>query len=293
MRILKYITAIITMIILFLLIGCDKPLQEQAYSELAPETVLDNRQGIESVLISAYGNINWLDKTRINEWEGYPSDLTFARGGGEERTARIMENWEWDASIALPWNSGFINIYSNHYNVIRDTNLILDNIGDVAGLSDADVNALVAEAKFLRAWAYYRLYIYFGPTPLRTSTNDPQEMARASEDEIKAFIESEVLETIPLLPAPGQEQSYGRVTSGGAMGLLTKFFLNTKQWQKAADMAQNVIDLGTYELYPVYEDLLKVENERNSEFILVNPRHPNAGNNTQNYINGAFPPRVS
>lgn len=294
MNMYRYLLAFVLLVAISASTGCENLLNERAYSQLDPETVLDNRGGIESVLISAYGNINWLDKARINEWEGYPADLTFARQGGEERQARIMENWEWDASTTITGGNSadsFINIYSKHYNVIRDVNLILDNIGAVTGMSEEDVEALIAEARFLRAWAYYRLYIYFGPTPLRKSTEDPQEMARATEAEMVEFIETEILEAIPHLPAPGEEQNYGRVTNGGAMGLLTKFYLNTKQWQKAADMAESIIDMEVYELFPVFGDLLKVENEGNSEMMLVNTRHPNAGGgNTQDYINGAFPP---
>jgi len=293
MKLFNFIKTYVVILVITLFAGCDNMLQEHAYSQLDPETVLSDRQGIESVLISAYGNINFGDKALVNEWEGYPADLTFARGGGEERQARIMENWEWDSSTNISGGNSadsFINVYSRHYNVIRDTNIILDNIGAVQGISEDEANALIAETKFLRAWAYYRLYKYFGPTPLRTSSNDPSEMPRASEVEIKSFIESEIMEAIPYLPNPGQEASYGRVTTGGAMGLLAKFYLNTRQWEKAAEMSQNVIDLGAYELFPVFEDLLKVENERNSEMILVNSRNQNAAPNSQDYINGAFPP---
>lgn len=68
------------------------------------------------------------------------------------------------------------------------------------------------------------------------------------------------------------------------MGLLCKFYLNTKQWQKWADMAKQITDLNYYKLYSNYTDLFKVENERNIEFMLVDPQISN-GNN---YISGAF-----
>src|SRR5690625_4581652 len=128
---------------------------------------------MKTVSIYNYRNKKYSEKALIKECEGYPADLTFTRGGGEERQARIMENWEWDSSTNISGGNSadsFINVYSRHYNVIRDTNIILDNIGAVQGISEDEANALIAETKFLRAWAYYRLYKYFGPTPLRTSS---------------------------------------------------------------------------------------------------------------------------
>src|SRR5690625_5636821 len=174
MKLFNFIKTYVVILVITLFAGCDNMLQEHAYSQLDPETVLSDRQGIESVLISAYGNINFGDKALVNEWEGYPADLTFARGGGEERQARIMENWEWDSSTNISGGNSadsFINVYSRHYNVIRDTNIILDNIGEVQGISDDVANSLIAETKFLRAWAYYRLYKYLDRKSTRLNSS--------------------------------------------------------------------------------------------------------------------------
>lgn len=284
MYLVKYISTFAVTLSLLLLSGCDNPLKEQAHSELAPENVLNNREGIESVLVSAYGNIVWANlKMRLTRFESWPADLGWQTGGVENRTALTMMEWTWDAS-----QGHFNGTYNRMYNVVRDANLILDNVQEVEGIPEEDLNTLVAEARFLRAWAYYRLYIYFGPTPLRTSTDDPQEMTRASEDEMEQFIETEILEVIPDLPTPGEEANYGRATNGGAMGLLTKFYLNSKQWEKAAETALDIIEMNEYELFPDFEGLLKVENEGNSEMILVNTLHPDGP--FMNYMEGAFPP---
>lgn len=285
MKVIKYLSIVLATS--FLMFACDNPLEEQAHSQLAPENVLNNREGIESVLVSAYGSITWPGKSHINNFEEWPTGISWQTGGGENRQAVPMIQWSWDPSLPL-----FSNIYNRHYNAIRDVNLILENVDKIEGIPQNDVDALVAEARALRAWAYYRLYIYFGATPLRRSTQEPAEMARATEEEMENFIETELTEAIPNLPAPGEEENYGRITSGGAMGLLTKFYLNTKQWEAAAQTAQDVIDLGAYELVPEYENLLKASNNRNSEFMLVNTAHPEGpgGDDGQNYMNGAFPP---
>jgi hypothetical protein len=78
---------------------------------------------------------------------------------------------------------------------------------------------------------------------------------------MKQFIESEYLASIADLPAPGKEEAYSRINKGVVYAMLTKFYLNTKQWQKAADAAKSVMDLGYYSLFADYTKMFRVENE--------------------------------
>ncbi len=286
MKTTKYLTIVLLVGLLTLLLGCENPLEEQAHSQLAPDNVLSSQEGIESVLVSAYGSITWPGRARWNNVEEWPTDISWQTGGGENRAAVRFINWTWDPSMGL-----FNLIYNKSYNTVRDANILLENVGDVEAIPESQKEAYIAEARFLRAWAYYRNYIYFGPTPLRTSTQDPVEMSRADEEEFEQFIEDELVAAIPNLPDPGNAPNYGRATKGSAMGLLTRFYLNSRQWQKAADMAQDVIDLGYYELFPDYEGLLKAQNHGNREMMLLNTAHPQGpgGPNGQNYMNAAFP----
>lgn len=290
MKTTKYITMAFLAVSFVILQSCDNmlSLEEEAHSQLAPENVLNNQEGIESVLASAYGTITWPGRARWNNLEEWPTDISWQTGGGENRAAVQFINWIWDPTMPL-----FNVVYNRHYSTIRDVNTILENVEEIEGIPQQKADALIAEARALRAWAYYRLYIYFGPTPLRTSTQDEFEMPRAEEGEFLQFIEDELTAVIPDLPDPGNEPNYGRITSGGAMGLLTKLYLNTRQWQKAADAAQDVIDSGFYELFPVYENMFKVEHNGpdHPEFMLVNTAHPEGpgGLDGMNVMNATFP----
>jgi hypothetical protein len=96
---------------------------------------------------------------------------------------------------------------------------------------------------------------------------------------MRTFLEKEFIEAADLLPL--KQSEYGRATKGAALGFLTKFYLNTKQWQKCADAAQKVMDLTVYDLYPEYVDMFKVENELNQEYIFVSPCVNIAGQGNQ------------
>ncbi len=285
---MKLIKAFLYLFIIFslpVLESCKKILDEPLYSQLAPENFLTTEDGIESVIDAAFaeGYISGYRAHNVQNIENWCTDIDWDTRGGEHRTAIQMINFTWDASI--PWM--FNSMWQPAYRCIRNANVVLANV-DKAEISDDQKSLYKAEARFMRALSYYRLYNWFGPVPLRKSLSDSLALPRATDEEMKTFIESELKAVIPILPFPGTEKNYGRPNQGAAMALLCKFYLNTRQWQKCADMAKEVMDLQYYKLFPSYVDLFKVENERNKEFILVDPQVADGAGN--NFINGVFPP---
>ncbi|MFC4870296.1 RagB/SusD family nutrient uptake outer membrane protein [Negadavirga shengliensis] len=273
-------TLIITTLFVTMSSSCMDALEEKVFSQTTPDNLLDNENGIMALLGSCYGFTQNADRQRINMGE-YPTDIAFQTGGFENGIAINFLTFSWDPSV------GLFNMYYNiPYQAIRDANVLLENI-DGADISEEKINLYKSEARFLRAFNYYRLYNWFGPTPLRQSSSDELVLPRANEEELLSFIEQELMDVVPFLPDPGNEEAYGRATKGAALGVLTKFYLNTKQWQKCADVALQVIELGYYELFPVFEDMLKVENEGNREMIMVNAAIPQMFAN--NYMPAAFP----
>ncbi|HEX5552983.1 MAG TPA: RagB/SusD family nutrient uptake outer membrane protein [Chitinophagaceae bacterium] len=285
MKYFQYILFIALLMSLFAMESCKKMLDEPVYSQLAPGNFLTTRDGIESVLNAAFSEAYFSGgfEHGVRNFGNQCTDIEWETGGGENRGAVQMINFTWDASLAE-----FEVYWEREYRAIRNANEVLDHVGNVTSMTDQEKTLCSAEARFVRALSYAHLYDWFGPVPLRSSEADTLELSRATKDEVQSFIASELLAIIPELPDPGKEANYGRPNKGAAMALLCKFYLNTKQWQKCADMAQKIIGLNDYKLYPEYADLFKVENERNKEFILVDPQIPNGSGNW--YINGAFPP---
>lgn len=280
-KIIRYTTLAALLTLSF---GCEETLQEEIFSQLSPENFLTTQEGIKSVLDAAYaeGYINGYSHHSVRNIDEWCTDIEWETGGGENRIAVLMIDFTWDATVG--WMYG--DMWQKPYRAIRDANTVLENL-ETANISDESKTLFEAEARFIRAMSYYHLYTWFGPVPLRKSTTETLELPRASEEDLLNFIETEIIATIPGLPMPGAELQYGRVNKGGGRAFLCKYYLNTKQWQKCADMASEIINMGTYELYPDYAEMFKVQNERNNEFILVFPEIPNTPGN--NYINGAFP----
>ncbi len=256
-------------ILLFLAIGllslsaCSDFLDEQVYTEYDPESFLNTEAGINAVLNATYRQSRPLYRETWFSFAGWPTDLQLERGGGYAAPAATFANFQWQ-----PSNIFFVNNWREMYEAIRNANSLLDNIDNATSLSPDRINQLRAEAVFLRALNYYNLYDFFGPVPLITTTEELNfEVARASDEEIRSFIESELQFAVDNLPVDAELS--GKATKGAALALLGRYFLNTKQWQKCADALEEVIALNKYQLFTPIEGLFSVDNEGNSELIFV------------------------
>ena len=156
-------------------------------------------------------------------------------------------------------------------------------ISNAANLSDAVVPTFVAEARFLRAFAYYNLMDLYSKVPLTTeiSTVLPQQSSRT---ELFNFVETELLAIIDnLLPSGSNE--YGRVDQVAAWALLSKLYLNAEVWtgtsryEDCVNYSNEVIN-STYNINTndangngtAYDELFLADNDTNgaqNEFIFT------------------------
>lgn len=270
--------------VLFFQTACEKALEVTPPGELAPGNVLTTEAGIKSVLFSSYAFMQNPTPSRylINNSE-VTTDVGINSGGTEFLTLTQLMNFTWDATLGTFQS----DVWAPNYRSIRDANIVLENIANVK-TSDANRNMYAAEARVLRAFAYTILYSWFGPVPLRTTSTSEPILARATDAEMKTFIETELLAAVPDLPDPGKEDAFGRFNKGVPLSILAKFYLNTKQWQKAADASQQVMNLNYYQLFAQYQNMFRVENEGNKEMILVQPCK-NEANFGNWYTAGALP----
>ena len=264
--------------------GCQEFLAEEVYTQYSPQDFLKNEDGIKKVLYGAYSRLQVNGGMREDQFtlSEFPTDMTLESGGQFEKDALPFINFQWDAS------SGFLrSIWVPMYTAVRDANVLLENIDQITSIPPARLAQYKAEGQFIRSEAFAHLYRYFGPVPLvlTTSTDDLQP-ARPTQEEFIAFVAAELSEAAKNLPV--NQDLRGKADKGTALAVLTKFYLNTKQWQKAADAAKELIDLKKYKLYPEIENLFAVQNENNDEFIYIYPCLAQGPGNV--YMPHAFPP---
>ncbi|MFY0600060.1 MAG: RagB/SusD family nutrient uptake outer membrane protein [Cyclobacteriaceae bacterium] len=277
---------------LLILMSCGDFLDEEVYTEINPETFLQSEEGLDALLVGAYASL------QVTTWDAvgyyyalgeFSTDMSWETGGGLNRRVLPLMEFSWDPSTDY-----FNQYYSRFYEAIAAANNVLLVTGELTSVDQSILNKTIAEARFIRGTAYYLLHNLFGPTPIveipAGASLDEIEAAgkgsRATEDEYRMQVESDLMFAVDNLEYGG---SSSRANKGSAYAVLTKYYLNNKQWSDAASAAENVINNGGYALYPNYLDLFSVVGENNTEFVfrfdcLV-------GSNQQNtYISHAFPP---
>ncbi|MEO6636652.1 MAG: RagB/SusD family nutrient uptake outer membrane protein [Ginsengibacter sp.] len=164
--------------------------------------------------------------------------------------------------------------WASFYRMVLRANVVIDRTtiwepttpGEIANKKQ-----YLAEAKFLRAFAYFNLVNTYGRVPLRTSFSaNTHELypSRASVAEIWASIEMDLKDAAADLPVQYPADQLGRVTKGAAVALLGKSYLYQKKWPEAQSqftlLTQSPFD---YKLAPNYLDLFSNQNQSNPETI--------------------------
>lgn len=259
---------------LYLFSGCEALLEEPVKSEYTESTLLSSKSGLESILADAYSRGN--DIRNIVKRSDMTTDILTQSGGGENGNCVPLINFRWDPSNTLEAFS-----WMQYWEMVRNANIVLNNISEASGFTSEEEKVYMeAEARFLRIDAYYYLWDQYGPMPIRRSVDDPLVLPRASEEEFSEFMETELIDIIKTIYPAGSEPAYGRANKGAALGFLCLWYLNTHQWQKCIDTAQEIIDGKAgkkYELFNDYNMMFALENERNSEFIWVMTCLANSG----------------
>lgn len=165
---------------------------------------------------------------------------------------------------------GYMYYWNMGWQYVRKINVFLEQMAASGALQFDDKPRLVAEAKFLRAFVYFELMERYGGVPIVTQSyqlGDSATFERSSFDDCVTFVEKDLSEAMPDLPARylSSDANFGRATQDACLALKSRLLLyaasplfNTSndktKWQKAADAAEALLNRG-YSLYPDYRKL--------------------------------------
>jgi hypothetical protein len=169
-----------------------------------------------------------------------------------------------------PSNNYSNNIYFSCFNGISRTNIILDRI-DGGTLSDAAKNDIVGQAKFLRAFYFFKLVRYFGGVPLfvHEVTNAEQAfMPRSSADSVYTQIIADAQDAISKLANPvfASGKQNGQATKGSATILLAEVYMTLKKYPEAETLLNTLSGMG-YDLLAKYSDVFSTANKNSKESL--------------------------
>lgn len=226
---------------LVIVMGCKK-LDENPKSFVTPESFYKTSTQIESTFASSM-NALW------SAWSAYGYGMTVFSNDDQLAGGNL--------NISANWGS---NLWAAHYNAILNLNASIAALNKgLSGVSKADADKLMGQAKFLRGYNYFMLVRMFGALPLITEDiADPfnAKITRSPIADVYKLIISDFTEAIATLPVAWPAAQQGRPTMDAAKGLLAKVYLtmatfplnDPTNYQKAADLAGQVILAANYSL---------------------------------------------
>lgn len=269
MRVLSR-TALVLLVSALLFTGCDGLITDQPLDQISDENVWEDENLIEAYLNDIYiGMGHGFNEMKVMS---LTDEGQLIHGYG---TSDVVQ------SNMTPGNLGgwgdFRMGYSHWdelYSRIRNVNVFLENIEE-AELSDEDQKErMTGEAHFLRAYFYHTLMKLWGGVPVVDKVFDLDDdflVERNSLAETVDFIVEDLDRAAELLPLEHGSDDLGRATEGAALALKSRILLyaasdlyhesgnpeevayqsgdREQMWRDAQQAAQDVIDLGIYDLY--------------------------------------------
>lgn len=173
------------------------------------------------------------------------------------------QGFDFETFTVTPQTLAVTTYYRSMYNIIFRANVVLENLQNA---SEENANKFEAEARFLRAYAYFNLVRFYGDVPLVDRTIGPQEteiaFTRVDQNLIYDFILSdlEFAENSDI-----DSTSRSRASKAAIQTLLAKVYLTLGNYLEAQVLLETIISSQAYSLEPNFLDVFY--NEANSETI--------------------------
>ncbi|WP_411766689.1 RagB/SusD family nutrient uptake outer membrane protein [Winogradskyella sp. A3E31] len=246
---------------LFIMASCSDDFVDVESNAENSEDFFNTEEDYQEALIAAY---DLLQSTYLNVMLGeIASDNTLAGGENANDVPGIQEV---DDMIHTSINQQLRDIWSWMYAGVNRANYIMEfqDKTDFPGKA-----GVLAQTRFLRAYYYFELVKWFGDVPFavdqRIQFGDQFSIPRTPKAEIYAQIEADLIFAADNLPYTQAQE--GRITKGAAQALLGKAYLYQDKFTEAANVLEDLIVNGPYDLLTDYSTMFENDNENNIESV--------------------------
>lgn len=292
---------VISLIILItgLLVGCSKsfltvPPQGQQPSQQFWQSQADATASVNAI----YASLRGWNQTAFAAIAIESTGSDDAAKGSTSGDATFLNSYDQFTITSSDEGGQLGGFWSGQYQEINLCNQVLDNIPAIN--MDATLKArYILEAKFVRAYSYFRLVRAFGDVPLRLhvpADASQYNIPRSTKAQVYAAIEQDLNDAAAGLPSVYNGADVGRATKGAALALHAMVALYEKKWSDVVSYTNTIMQSNTYSLFPNYEQMYRVANNNSSESIFeiqcaATPSNPAA--ETSQYSQVQMPRGVS
>lgn len=262
--------------------SCEKAVEEHVYSKLTPEIAFTSGENAQAATDEMYESLHSAFRTPYFYVNDMSTDVCY-------RSGKPFETLNDNDIMTSSENEHF---WTDVYKVAARANIVLDNVPGMDDALFANVSPktqMIAEAHFMRAFAYYNLTDAYYQVPLVTSSTEDifAVTGFAQIEEIEKVIEDDLIAAIPDLPKTFENKEASRPTTGAAMAYLCRLYMRqagrlrnagqdaTQKWNSALEQVNKVLALegeGVYTFLPNVHDIYvanTLEGKYNKEIIFA------------------------
>lgn len=277
-----------TVLVAFASMACTD-LNEKVYDRIDGQTFYQDENSVKGAISTIYNQAGNCFAERFYFLQELPADQIAWRvwNGGQwgydegEKYVLSSQTWTSESKIIK-------DAWTNCWPMVGLANNIISDLSaiepDKLGMAQAGFNRYIAEARTLRAWAYYNMFeIWGGAMPLNISsgsdipgTADPDWDTSCKK--IFDFISTELDESCEALPKEGGDNATRlRVNQGMNRMLKARLLLNSnvfigeERYDECEALSKKIIngDYGKYQLADDYRTIYDINNETNSEIVFA------------------------
>ncbi len=264
-------------------------LDEKVYDRIDASTFYQNEASVKSAIATIYNQAGNCFAERFYFLQELPADQIAWRvwNGGQwgydegEKYVLSTQTWTSESKIIK-------DAWTNCWPMVGLANNIINDLGGIEpsalSMTQNQYDSYIAEARTLRAWAYYNMFeIWGGALPLNVSSgSDIPGTADAdwntSCKKIYEFIATELDESVSALPKEtGDNTTRNRVNQGMNRMLKARLLLNAPtfigedHYTDCEALSKQIIngDFGTYQLADDYRTIYDLNNNTCPEVVFA------------------------
>lgn len=254
---MKYINihkCILLAIAAVILSGCtDSFLDQDPLSFYEPSSTYSTESGLQAAMATCDRHLRYMYTSGNHNNAPILSDYIFSDVGLYGKTDANATDMQDDLAAKIQPTSGLLNngdgnhimtLWNESFNGIKYANTVLSYIDGVSTLSEEIKNQYKGRAYFHRAIKYYNLIFWFGDLPLITRIIDsPKQNYKSTKKEaILQMLVHDLEFAVEHVPTQAKTEYYGMVNKEACIQLLIKCYLAAGEFQKAENMATDLIN---------------------------------------------------
>ena len=221
--------------------SCDGFLDEQPISEISADTFWKNQDDIRAGIAGMYDGLQGVVSSRYIDWGEARSD-NFTNGGTGVTSINFALN-------GLTANMGEMN-WDGLYSTINRANLAIKYLPEITGsdVSETFKNHSLAQAYAVRAYCHLLGVKVWGDVPLMLETVNDRDFrpSRTSVEQVLAAVKEDLILALDLVDV--NQISVYEINVGGILALLTEVYMWQKDYQKAIETSDELLELNRYNL---------------------------------------------